>query len=243
MTEQIENPASSLLDFIERTRRVAGQETQRKGWSIVLDVKQDDDVKILDGIADTIKLIARTKKAVDSLEDGYEKGLFLNPIDNVLIRVRNVNLNAPWSHVTDSFDDRVIQGLQFCATVLKMNLTQKSLNTNQVEEWMKEIDTLLTDIIESEVPQELKSFFVEHLEKLRRVLLNYWLFGIEGVRTQLEESIGAGLLRLSEIRDCHSSGVIRKIIALVSNVADAITVAQGMKALTVGALNLILPGS
>jgi hypothetical protein len=242
MTEQIENPASSLLNFIEETRRVPRQESQRKGWSIVLNVNQDDDVKILDGIADMIKLIARTKKAIDSLDDRYDKDLYLDPINKVLIRVRVVNLDAPWSFLTDSFDDSVIQGLKFCADMLKMNLTQKSLDTDQVAEWIEEIDTLLTDIIDSEVPQELKSFFVEHLDKLRRALLYYRLFGIERVRSQLEESIGAGFLRSPEIRVWHSSGLIRKIMALVTNMANAITVAQGIKALA-GAFNLMLPGS
>lgn len=185
----------------------------------------------------------RTKKAIDSLNDGFKKELYLNPVDRVLARVRVVNLEGPMSLTTQSFDSNLIQGLEFCADVLRNNLTQKSLNTNQIEEWMKEIDTLLTDIIKSEVPQELKFFFVEHLEKLRRALLNYWLFGIEGVKSQLEESIGAVFLRSPEIRDCHSRGIVRKIIALVSNIADAITVAQGMKALAAGALNLILPGS
>ncbi len=209
----------------------------------MLDIKQDDDVEILNGIADTIKLLARTKKAIDSLNDGYDKGLFLEPIVRVSRQVRIASLDAPWSLVAESFDSNLIQGLQFCANVLKINLTQKSLNTNQIEAWMKEIDTLMTDIIESEVPQELKSFFIEHLEKLRRALLNYWLFGIEGVRSQLEESIGAGLLRSPEIRVCHSSGPIRKIMAILTNIADAITVAQGMKDLAGGALNWILPGS
>jgi len=242
MTEPIENPAESLLNFVEKALRLGGHETQRNGWSFVLDIKQDDDIEILDGIADTIKLIARTKKAIYSLNGGYDKGLFLDPIERVSRQVRVVRLDANWSLVTESFDSSLIQGLQFCANVLKNNLTQKSLNTNQIEEWMKEIDTLLTDIIESEVPQELKSFSVEHLEKLRRALFNYWLFGIQGVRSQLEESIGAGFLRSAEIRVYHSSGVIRKIMALVTNMANAITVAQGIKALA-GAFNLMLPGS
>jgi hypothetical protein len=243
MTRQIENPAENLLSIVEKACQVASHETQRKGWSFILNLEQDNDVDILDGIANTIKLIVRTKKAIDSLEEGYDKELFLNPVDRVLAQVRAVHLDGSWMPVTQSFDRNLKTSLQFCANVLKMNLTQKSLDTNQIESWMKEIDALLIDIIESEVPQELKYLFVNHLEKLRRALLNYWLFGIEGVRSQLEESIGAGFLRLPELRTYHSNDLIKKIIALVCNMANAITVGQFVKSLAAGGLSLILPGS
>jgi hypothetical protein len=232
------NPAARLLEFVNMALSIPGHLSGMEGWSKVLDLEEGDYIGIFAGIVDTIQLTVDTRKAISAL-DGFEKSLFLGPINNVSSGIHVTNLQGTWAAVTNHFNPLTVQGLQFCSTVLDQHLNEAQLSDDQIKSWLQEIEDLLNSVTTSEVPDQLKIFFVEHLEKLRLALLHYWIFGTVGVQLSVERTYGALMIRSPQISAISSNSFFRRFFALLTNVANAITVSEGARELTGGFLSLL----
>jgi len=236
------NPAARLLEFVLKAISVPGHLTAVDGWSKVLGLEEVDYIGIYAGIADIIQLTIDTRKAISGL-NGYNQPLFLQSISTVLSGINAVNLQGTWASVTNQFDPLTVQGLQFCSTVLDQHSNETSLNDDDIKSWLQEIDNLLDSITTSEIPDQLKIFFVEHLEKLRLALLHYWIFGTVGVQSSVERTIGAIFIRRSQFSTIADSSFWTRFLDLLTNVANAITVSQGLQALGSGIRHLLSSAS
>ena len=232
------NPAARLLKFVQKAISIPGNLRAVDGWSKVLDMQEVDYIGIYAGIADTIQLTIDTRKAISGL-NGYNQPLFLQSINKVLSGIDVVNLQGTWAIVTNQFDPLTVQGLQFCSTVLDQHTNETSLSDDDIKSWLQEIDNLLDSITTSEIPDQLKIFFVEHLEKLRLALLHYWIFGTVGVQSSVERTIGAIWIRKSQFSAIADSSFWTRFVDLLTNVANAITVSQGVQLLGSGIRHLL----
>jgi hypothetical protein len=232
------NPAARLLEFVQKAISIPGNLRAVDGWSKVLDMQEVDYIGIYAGIADTIQLTIDTRKAISGL-NGYNQPLFLQSINKVLSGIDVVNLQGTWAIITNQFDPLTVQGLQFCSTVLDQHTNETSLSDDDIKSWLQEIDNLLDSITTSEFPDQLKIFFVEHLEKLRLALLHYWIFGTVGVQSSVERTIGAIWIRKSQFSTIADSSFWTRFVDLLTNVANAITVSQGVQVLGSGIHHLL----
>jgi len=232
------NPASRLLEFVCKARSLPGNLPAIQGWVNVLDLEEGNFIEIYTGIADIIQLAHDTSKAINGL-DGYDKPLFLGQINKVLSGISVVNLQGSWDNVKIQFDDLTVQGLQFCSTVLDQHSGEASLSDDEIRIWLQEIEDLLISITTSEVPDQLKIFFVEHLEKLRSALLHYWIFGTVGVQVSVEKTFGALLVRRLQLSAIKDDSFFKRFFDLFTNVANAITVFEGAQSLKGSILSLL----
>ena len=225
------NPAARLLYFVNKAHSVPGNLPAIQGWRKVLDLKEDNCIEIYTGIADIIQLTRDTRKAIVGL-DGYDQSLFLEPLDKVSSGINVVNLQGSWELVKNQFDDRTVLGLRFCSTVLDQHSKEATLSDDQIKSWLQDIEDLLDSIAASDVPDQLKIIFLEHLEKLRLALLHYWIFGTVGVQASVEKTFGALMIRRPEILAIGNDSFFKRFLALFTSVADAITVSEGVQALS-----------
>ena len=232
------NPAARLLEFVNKAHSVPGNLPAIQGWRKVLDLKEDNCIEIYTGIADIIQLTRDTRKAIVGL-DGYDQSLFLEPLDKVSSGINVVNLQGPWELVTNQFDDRTVLGLRFCSTVLDQHSNETSLSDDQIKFWLQDIEDLLDSIAASDVPDQLKIFFLEHLEKLRFALLHYWIFGTVGVQSAVERTAGAIIVRIAQNPEIRNNSFWGRFLALLTNLANAITVLEGAQSLSGGVLSLL----
>jgi hypothetical protein len=234
------NPASRLLEFVSKAKSLPGNIPAIEGWVNVLELEKGNYIEVYTGIADIIQLTHDARKAINCL-NGYDndKGLFLGPLNNVLSGIDIVNMQAPWEHLTSKFDSQTILGLQFCSAVLDQHLKEASLSDDEMRAWLQEIEDLLISITTSEVPDQLKIFFVEHLEKLRSALLHYWIFGTVGVQVSVEKTFGALLVRRSQLSAIKDDSFFKRFFDLFTNVANAITVFEGAQSLKGSILSLL----
>jgi hypothetical protein len=239
MIDQVENPAARLLAFVNKALSVSGSLNAMEGWAKVLELEPDNYIGIFEGMTDTIQLTIHTREAISSLPDSYEKGIFFNPINKILFGINATNLQGYWQTIANNFDPLTVNSLQFCSTVLAQHTSAASLSDDKIKSWLQEIDSLLVSINTSEVPEQLKIFFVEHLEMLRLALLHYWIFGTVGVQSSVERTIGALFIKNPQISKIKSKPFIKRVLDLFMDVANVITVAQGAQALNEGIQSLL----
>lgn len=242
MIDQVENPAARLLAFVNKALSVNGSLNAMEGWAKVLELEPDNYIGIFEGMKDTIQLTIHTRKAINSLPDSFEKGLFFDPINKIFFGINATNLQGYWQTITNNFDPLTVKSLQFCSTVLAQHTSVASLSDDKIKSWLQEIDSLLTSIKTSEVPEQLKIFFVEHLEMLRLALLHYWIFGTVGVQSSVERTFGALLIKNQQISTIKSNTFFKRVFDLFMDVANIITLAEGAQALNEG-IQLFLSGS
>jgi hypothetical protein len=242
MINQVENPAARLLAFVNKALSVTGNLKAMEGWAKVLELEPDNFIGIFEGMTDTIQLTIQTREAISSLPDGYDKVLLFAPINKILFAINATNLQGYWQTITNNFDLITITSLQFCSTILAQHMNEASLSDDKIKFWLQEIDDLLDSINTSEVPEQLKIFFVEHLEMLRLALLHYWIFGTVGVQSSVERTIGALCLKNSQISTIKHKPFVKRVLDLFMDLANVITVAQGAQALSEG-IQLLLASS
>jgi hypothetical protein len=232
------NPAARLLEFVNKALSVPGNLPAMQGWRKVLDLEEENYIEIYTGIADIIQLTVDARKAIIGL-NGYDQPLLLGQINKVLSAIDVANLQGTWEIVTRQFDALTVQGLRFCSTVLDQHWREASLSDDQIKSWLEEIENLRNSVTTSEVPDQLKIFFFEHLEKLRYALLHYWIFGWEGVQSAVERTIGAIAVRIPQNPAIKKNSFWDKFLALLTNLANAITVLEGAQSLSGDVLSLL----
>ena len=235
------NPAKHLYRFVRKAKSISTG-SAAEGWAILLGTTSSDQITILSGIADINQLIFDAETAIKAQATLYSQDMMLEPIMKVKDAIQDVNLSNSWTSIINSFDESTIKTLRFCSEILEKQLSSHFIPESQINKWLSQIEDILKDVNSSDVPEDLKVFFMLHLERLRRALHQYWIFGISGIEVELERSIGAALIKRQEIRSCNDLALVNKIVSFVAALADAITVTEGVKAIAEFAGKLLQSG-
>lgn len=236
MNKRKRNPANHLLSFVLKAKSISAS-SAAEGWSCLLGSSSDDHITILRGIADINQLIRDATDAITA--SAFPQEIMLKPVQKVQYAIREVYLSGPWGSIINSFDEATIDGLRFCNAILESELSSVSIQDSQIDTWLSQIEDLLKDVNSSDVPEDLKVFFTEHLERLRRALHQYWIFGISGIEFELERSIGAGFIKRNEIRSCDNQTIVKKIFCFFGALADVITASEGVRSIADIAFKLL----
>ena len=57
-----------------------------------------------------------------------------------------------------------------------------------------QVENLLSEVVDADIPHELKRFIINRLEQIRSAILFYKINGVEGLKDALEATIGAAYL-------------------------------------------------
>jgi len=241
MPTEPNNPAARLIVLLEKARSIPGNVQIRQGWAGLFDVAPDDLPGILLGISDLIQLTHETRRAIEALE-GHDHALYLRPIDKILSILTIGRFDIEWAQVTNQLDETTLYGLSVCNDVLAKYSQEKPIAQENIETLLKDVDDLRQEVLGSELPDDLKVFMVEQLEKLRTALLRYRLFGTKSLKSALESITGAVILQGYTILPFWDSPMIKRLIAVLTTVATLVTLSQGFAALSAGIKGLLGSG-
>lgn len=101
-------------------------------------------------------------------------------------------------------------GLQFAADRLSRNAGSTSISEKDLDSLRAELESLVTSVLEADLPQTLKTLFLRNLESVRHALLVYRIRGIDGLEEELERTVGALLLNKQLIPPKEDNSSSRK---------------------------------
>lgn len=193
-------------------------------------------------MAGLIGLVSETKTAIEHLDD-VDHALYLRPFKKLESFLSQVNLDATWEHWQKQLDEPTLYGLQFAADRLSRNAGSTSISEKDIASLQRELEQFVTNVIESDLPQDLKALFLRNLESVRHALLVYRIRGIDGLEHELERAIGSLMLNRQHIPPAGNESAPRKFwerfFVVIDRINKAVTLSRGAKELAEPAMRVI----
>ncbi|HET7595845.1 MAG TPA: hypothetical protein VFK15_02855 [Burkholderiales bacterium] len=226
------NPAGRLYDLLASARQYPSEEKTKTVWANVLGVSENDTVTLLKMMADLVDLVRKAKSSLVRLTDIDHK-LYLKPFENIETLLCHLNFETHWENWRERLDDFTLYGLQFGADRLARASDNGPIQDDQLEALRKELDDLISHVLESHLPPDLKKLFLRNLEALRQAWSTYRIRGIEGLEQEVERSCGSILLHKDQIRSSPANSAERKLwegfLKLVDRLNKQVTLARNVK--------------
>lgn len=230
-----DNPAARLVALLEHAQRINADSPIKHAWAVLYGGKPDDDLAALAGKAAAIRLISETRQALAD-DPHLQDALYTEPLD-VLSKVMIVqgSWDNPWRSVIGQLDPRVMHVLRINANQLGRTTKTSALTPEELEGLLKQLDDVRQDVLDSDLPIDLKTFIVSHLEEIRASLVQYRIYGNKGVVEQLAKTIGMSWLAYrTELKDAEDVGAKKKFVEFVNLLAGMVTIVQGVSQLGPG---------
>lgn len=226
------DPAGRLHDLLESARKQPESKRAREALGAVFDVESKDTESLLRLLADLIMLSQQTKSRIKSLDD-VDHGIYLRPFSNIEKILSTLNLDASWKPYRDLLNEPTIYGLKFCSDKLSRIDQIEKIDKSQIEAIQEKLESLVNEILNSEVDSSVKELLLRNLEGLRQSLIAYRVRGLEGIEREVEAGLGSLLVNKSKIENAAHEGkagrLLKAYIKLLEITNKTVATAKNLK--------------
>lgn len=192
------NPAQRLLEIFSEAR-----ETRHlfiNGWARVFDIRpfepsandkqvpRDVEIEVLEHLTELSRLIDDTEKKVREVV-GEDAEDYLVPFPRLRAVIRMQYLQHTLADATASVTDSDLTVLRFCSKTLARHFAEPRLDED-LKAISQEIDELYGQVLEAELPAELKSLLLDLLHALRTTVHEARVRGADRLREGIESILG-----------------------------------------------------
>jgi len=181
---EINNPAGRLLKIIKKSQKEGTNTASGNVFAKLFNIDPNDKALLLRRIGDLMSLPHLIRSEVDKLEN-ISQPLLLKWLPPVELSLETINLKAKWQNFMGHYKEDVIYGMEMCADVLSRNRPEKALK----EEDRKKLILIINDAINSleneDMPEEIKEFFFERLQRVRDALEAYIILGVNPIENEI----------------------------------------------------------
>jgi hypothetical protein len=209
-----ENPAKKLYSILESISKISSNVGFLDAWAHVFNLEKSNTTEILQKYSSLLELYLSTKTVIENHQRlNTEKNLrYINHIGNGL---SNINTSSSIAHLSGHLSGEVMTALYYLSENISFiyDVNAEIISNDQIEEIMNELDELITSITSSDLPVDVKKILTKNLNVIRESLQDYYISGINGVRTALEQSLGSLILNnqviIPEVEDENVKGVFK----------------------------------
>jgi len=221
------NPAGRLLRICKLLRGITAGVLLKDAWAQVVGTKSDDTPVLLRRIGVVIALVDETEHAIRRL-DGVNHELFLKwrkPVVEAFSRLNLVGENLTSVHQFLSPD--VIMSLEYCDHELSRRCPERTIDAEALKQLLNEIKSLLDDVMEAELPPDIKAFILDKLDALQRAIEMYQFTGLDPVQAAVDGIIGTTIRQGKDHYDnTVQTDVGNRFWDVCSKAASLVTLAQ-----------------
>lgn len=215
----------------------------REIWAEVFDLDPSDTHSLLVRISALIDLTQRAKDSVQKLQ-GVNQEIYLEPFENIENALSLINFNAAWENFDRHLTEGTLVALNFCAdTSANQSPLEKVIAKKKLEELLAEVNALLESVLDSDLSPDLKRVIIFNLEGVRKAILDYRIYGIEGLRQVFEQNLGSMYVNKEQFTEVKEEPEVQKYFTIISRVGSLISIATGVKDLASGVIPLLTSGS
>ena len=243
MADNPNNPAGRLLYICRKLSSINNSIGLKEAWAKVVDVPVpvEDTPLLLDRIGASISLIEYTKKAIYSLDD-IDRNLFLKweqPVANAFSQLNLSGSNV--AQIKQFLTPEIIISLEYCDHELARRNPEQTLDPNELQKVIEEIKSLIDEVVQSNLPDEIRSFILDKLDLLLRSLELYKFCGITPITTAIDAILGATVrCKGNPYTDSKDDPSGKKFWAICSKVSTLIALAGGGKKLLEECINRLI---
>lgn len=239
-----DSAAARLYDIVAFARDRGGNRPIREVWAETFRIPNADTGALLTAVAALIELTAKAKNEIQGL-DGVDTSLMLEPIARVEAALSRTNLEATWDSFRGFLDDKTMYGLQLCADMTARRATVRPIDHKEIEALLEAVETLQGELLEAQLPADLKEYLSAELAKIREALILYRIRGTAGLEEILRRIAGGWLYERSQLEqvasDTLAQNYLHRFSKLVISLEKMVSIAKGLKELVAPVIAKFLP--
>jgi hypothetical protein len=159
-----------------------------------LDIKDPDIDKYI--FTDFFVLLNDVEVVVSQLKKVTDLDEWINTIREIKSIFVYSMFQVPWSDSVSQLKSQgLIRNLIACANFIDHEQVDPSLSEEQLQKYLQECENLLQELMDSDLPEDIKVYLVIRLEEICSAIRQYSLGGPERLRKVVEANLGGILLR------------------------------------------------
>ncbi|MCU4979624.1 hypothetical protein OB987_18525 [Bacillus cereus] len=120
------------------------------------------------------------------------------------------------------------------------SLNESTINSEEINSLIKDVDTLLENIINSDLPEDVAALLIKNLNSIRESLISYKVSGIEGMKTALEQTIGSLFINNEIITPVAQDENIKGVFNIIDKMNTVLSTGVAVKDLVGPIMGLLL---
>jgi hypothetical protein len=226
-----ENPAAKLHTLLDSAKK-KGNQNFRFTWANVFDIEQNDTSALLEKYNSLLNLYFSTKKIITENERlNNEKNIkYINLIGQAL---GLINFNNNTSQFISILTPEVMTALYYLSENISFiyDLPDSLISDDQLKEILEEVEELIFNITDSNLPPDVKQILVNNLYNIKESLHSYFITGIDGVRESLERSIGSTVMNNQVIAPEVENENVKGFFNVMLKINEIVSTLNGAKEL------------
>ncbi len=213
----------------------------RQTWAATFGISANDDTEIRYRLSLLLGQLGTAQREFYRAEATD----FQDPFPILLATVASMNLDETWAARAKVFSGN-LTALALASYICASDLKKQVVETEKISEWRTEVDGLISEILESGVPQELKETLSGHLNAVRDALLYYQIRGTDGLQDAVLASWGALFLNAPQVKaaagraDPKKKTPIQRMLDLLRQISQSIKVVRELQKIAPEAMAVLL---
>jgi hypothetical protein len=236
-----DNPAGRLWHILNEAKQKGPDKKVRNVWAEIFDLNPEADSQILEKTSLLIGLLIEVKRSIENAKD-LNQDLYLERLPRIEEAFLSVRLTDQWKAFDNRLDGTTMLSLKHCSDALSNRSSEAVIEEDELRELRSDVQALIDRILDdSELDPELRRILLDHLEIIRRAIINYKVHGSDGLQEAIKTATGAVYLNrelFEAEKDSDSVSLFWKIIVrigtLTALVNDANQLAPGVTKLIEG---------
>lgn len=224
------NPAGRLYAILDEVRAKPRKKSIRNVWAETFGLEPSATADILFLIGKMIELARDAKQSINGL-DNIDHEIYIKPFHNIEKAFSFANIEDHWDNISRHLDEATMVGLSFCADVLSRTSGEQIIDQETLNDLMEQVENLTHEIMDSEIPPDLKAVLIDNLEEIRRAILEYRIRGVDGLKRALEGSLGAVIRHRPQIVKQKGKKPVARFLEILSKLDQVVAFSLRMKQL------------
>ena len=236
MEEEVVNVAHRLYEILRRIKEYEGT----NAYSIlgeIFDIEEEERAEIILAYGGIFSLIEETKENLNNIK-GIQKKKYLLALSEVTEALTRISFEVE-GHIGDykrNISIIALERIDACGDLLNQGMEEFKVSKEVLEEFLRDIDCLISRVHESIMSDTLKVVLLDNLHKIKDSILNYQLRGSRGIKNALDSSIGAMMLSTEGPKTEEEKNIFKSIFELIGHFNEMVTFG---KSVTIGIAPII----
>ena len=224
MEEERTNPAARLHRALTLTLNFSGGDRQRNVWAAVLDVAADDALAIYRRLAVFADVLDDIENQLKPLWGNH--ALFMKPLDELRIGLKNVNLDGDWNLIKAHFNATVLARLEHLSDQLSRGPIEVEIPEEKRTALQDQLNSFRDLVLDLPGDHGLKVVLLDLVEEIQGALNTYSVRGVKGLKLAWDHVFGEAFARKEDFEPHRGSELMRKFRDTVLTLQALINLGQ-----------------
>ena len=188
MLEQT-NSIKRLLRVLERVidfgdANVSPASSASIAWTGALEMSDPESLNNL--LCDLIADVGECERTA-ARDTRINESLYLKHIAKVKRGLLSVN-SGTWEGFRKTFDGGLLDALQLMSEIISAYRGEEVISVEDLATLQSNVEDIINRVVASDLEDDIKRVLFDGLESVRNALLNYQMFGAEGIRQSLDKN-------------------------------------------------------